>query len=107
MSFQNYDTFNQAGQPDASGGGPAAPAQQDPAMGSQVAENAPGQFPAGNGGDPGSAGGQQQGGDAKTTLWYVLESVLLFLSHPLLVANATARHDNILDDKFKEIEVGL
>lgn len=107
MSFQNYDTFNQAGQPDASGGGPAAPAQQDPALAPQVSENAPGQFPAGNGGDPGSAGGQQQGGDAKTTLWYVLESIFLFSFHPLLVAHETACHGSLLDAKFKDMEVGL
>ena len=73
MSFPNYDSFNQAGQQDASGAGPAAPPQQDSAMGGQVPDSSQGQFQAGNGGDPGSAGGQQQGGDAKTTLWYVLD----------------------------------
>ena len=70
MSFQNYDSFqNQQGQQDAGGAGPGVPQQQDASMGGQHQDNSPGPFQGGNPGDPGSAGGQQQGGDAKTTLW--------------------------------------
>ena len=70
MSFQNYEGFqNQSGSQDASGAAAGAPTQQDAPMGGQMPDNA-GQFQGGNGGDPGSAGGQQPGGDAKTTLWY-------------------------------------
>lgn len=71
MSFENYGSFqNQQGQQDASGAGPGAPQQQDATMGGQLPDNSAAQFQGGNGGDPGSAGGQQPGGDAKTTLWY-------------------------------------
>lgn len=71
MSFQNYEPFqNQQGQQDAGGAGLGAPPPQDSAMGGQMPENAGQQFQGGNGGDPGSAG-SQQGGDTKTTLWYV------------------------------------
>ena len=74
MSFQNYDSFqNQQGQQDTGGAGLGGPPQQDPAMGGQMPENAGQQFQGGNGGDPGSAG-SQQGGDTKTTLWYVVLS---------------------------------
>lgn len=74
MSFQNFETFqNQPGQQDASGAGPGGPQQQDSAMGGQMPDSAGQQFQGGNGGDPGSAGGQQ-GGDAKTTLWYVMQT---------------------------------
>ena len=70
MSFQNYEGFqNPQGQPDVSGAAAGAPPQQDTPMGGQMQDNA-GQFQGGNSGDPGSAGGQQPGGDAKTTLWY-------------------------------------
>ena len=71
MSFPNYDSFqNQQGQQDAGGAGPGAPQQQDPTMGGQLPDNSQAaSFQGGNGGDPGSAGGPQQGGDAKTTLW--------------------------------------
>ena len=71
MSFQNYDSFQpQQGQNDAAGAGPAgagptAPQQQDANMG-QNSDSSPTGFI----GEPGAAGGQQ-GGDAKTTLWYV------------------------------------
>ena len=71
MSFQNYENFpNQQGQQDAGGAGPGLPQQQDTPMGGQMPDNPAGQFQAGNGGDLGAAGVQQQGGDAKTTLWY-------------------------------------
>ena len=70
MSFQNYEGFqNQPGQQDASGATAGPSAQQDAPMGGQMPDNG-GQFQGGNSGDPGSAGGQQPGSDAKTTLWY-------------------------------------
>lgn len=69
MSFQNYENFPQQGQQDG-GAGPGGPPQQDPNMGGQMPPNSAGGFQGGSGGDPGSAGGQSQGGDAKTTLWY-------------------------------------
>ena len=72
MSFQNYEGFqNQAGQQDAGGAAAGPPTQQDASMGGQMPDNGA-QFQGGNGGDPGSAGGQQPGSDAKTTLWYDL-----------------------------------
>ena len=70
MSFQNYDSFPQQGQQGDVGAGPGGPPQQDQNMGGQIPPNSAGGFQGGNGGDPGSAGGQAQGGDAKTTLWY-------------------------------------
>lgn len=74
MSFQNFESFqNQPGQQEASGAGPGGPQQQDSAMGGQMPDSAGQQFQGGNGGDPGSAGGQQ-GGDAKTTLWCVIQT---------------------------------
>ena len=80
MSFPNYEPFqNQQGQQDASNVGLGGPSQQESTMGGQMPENAGQQFQGGNGGDPGSAG-SQQGGDTKTTLWYVH-----FASHPLLI----------------------
>ena len=80
MSFPNYEPFqNQQGQQDASSVGLGGPQQQENAMGGQIPENAGQQFQGGNGGDPGSAG-SQQGGDTKTTLWYVR-----LASHTLLI----------------------
>lgn len=71
MTTPSYDTFqNQYDGQGAGGAGAGAPPQQDSAMGGQLPDNSQGQFQAGNG-DPGSAGGQAQGTDAKTTLWYV------------------------------------
>lgn len=70
MSFQNYDNFPQQGQQGDVGAGPSGPQQQDQNMGGQMPPNSAGGFQGGNGADPGSAGGQPQGGDAKTTLWY-------------------------------------
>lgn len=75
MSFQNYDNFPQQGQQGDGGAGPGGPPQQDTNMGGQMPPNSAGGYQGGNGGDPGSAGGQSQGGDAKTTLWY---DILLF-----------------------------
>lgn len=81
MSFQ-YDSFqNQQGQQDGSGARPGAPQEQDVALGGQMPDNSAAQFQGGNGGDPGSAGGQQQGGDAKTTLWYDIPSRSTLASH--------------------------
>lgn len=81
MSFQ-YDSFqNQQGQQDGSGARPGPPQEQDAAMGGQMPDNSAAQFQGGNGGDPGSAGGQQQGGDAKTTLWYDIPSKFALVSH--------------------------
>ncbi|KAI9817245.1 MAG: hypothetical protein M1827_001358 [Pycnora praestabilis] len=76
MSFPNYESFQgQQGQDqgfdqkmDTSGGGNGASQQQQTPMGQQSG-NSPAPFQGGNTGDPGAAGGPQQGGDAKTTLW--------------------------------------
>ncbi len=78
MSFQNYDFQNQQGQQEGAAAGPGAPAQQEQVMGGQMPmpDSAGQQFQGGNGGEPGSAGGQVVG-DAKTTLWCVLRSVLM------------------------------
>ncbi len=92
MSFPNYEGFqNPQGQPDASGAGAGAPPQQDTPMGNQMQDNT-GQFQGGNGGDPGSAGGQQPGGDAKTTLWYVQPSPLPQIRAALLFAATYYSH---------------
>ncbi len=73
MSFQNYDSFNnQQVQQEAGGPGPGAPQQQDAPMVGQHPDNPQAQFQPGNPGDPSAAGGPQQGGEAKTTLWYAL-----------------------------------
>ena len=73
MSYQNYESFQgQPGQQDAGGPVSGVPQQQDTAMSGQMPETPGAPFQGGNTGDPGSAGGQQPGGDAKTTLWYVI-----------------------------------
>jgi RNA recognition motif-containing protein len=70
MSFQNYENFsNKQGQQDAGAAGSGAPQQQDSTMGGQIPDNSAAQFQGGNGGDLVPVGGQQPGGDAKTTLW--------------------------------------
>lgn len=75
MTSPNFETFQgQFGGPDAGTAGAGAPPQQDATMGGQLPDNSQGQYQGGNGGDPGSAGGQPQGTDAKTTLWYVVVS---------------------------------
>ena len=66
MSFQNYDSFQ--GQPGQQDPGAGAPPQQDTGMGGTMPDPTGQQYPGGNGGDPGSAGGQP-GPDNKTTLW--------------------------------------
>lgn len=70
MSFENYQNFpsQQAGPGPDGGAGPGGAPQQDQQMGGPMPDNS-GQYP---GADPGSAGGQSQGGDEKTTLWYDL-----------------------------------
>lgn len=78
MSFQNYENFpGQPGQQDAGTVGPGVSQQQDTTMGGQMPDNSATQFPGGNGGDLGAAGVQQQGGDAKTTLWYGFPTLVL------------------------------
>lgn len=85
MSFQNYENFsNQQGQQDAGAAGSGAPQQQDITMVGQMPDNPAAQFQAGNGGDLGSAGGPQQGGDAKTTLWYEMLKFLPSFHHQQL-----------------------
>lgn len=85
MSFQNYENFpNQQGQQDAGAAGSGAPQQQDVTMVGQMPDNPAAQFQAGNGGDLGSAGGPQQGGDAKTTLWY--EAFFLSCPFPFIIS---------------------
>ena len=94
MSFQNYDNFPQQGQQGDGGAGPGGPPQQDQNMGGQMPPNSGGGFQGGNGGDPGSAGGQPQGGDAKTTLWY---------DTPLLHHGfgSSVQHDDSITPLFK------
>lgn len=72
MSFQNFETFqNQHGAADSAAAGTGAPATADSAMAGQSDPSpAPFQGPASGEASSGSA---QQGGDAKTTLWYVIE----------------------------------
>ena len=69
MSFQNYDQFQAPHGADETGAsGAAPPQQQQPQLGQQI-EGPPGQF-----GQPGlgsPSGGPPQGGESKTTLWYV------------------------------------
>lgn len=76
MSF-SYEPF-QAQQPqqDGSGTRPGPPPEQDATMVGQMPDNSAQQFQGGNSGDPVSAGGQREGGDAKKTLWYVVTSPL-------------------------------
>jgi hypothetical protein len=74
MSFPNFDyPQGQPGVEEVAGQGATAAQQQQQPPHGQQAGNSPAPFQAGGTGDPGSAGGslQQQGGDAKTTLWYV------------------------------------
>lgn len=76
MSFQNFgDSFQGQQNPEEAGAPGAAGAQpQQQQMGQpmgQPMDAQPGQFQGAQGGAPGSAPPQQQGGDAKTTLWYV------------------------------------
>ena len=69
MNFQSYDSFqNQGGQQDGGNAGPGGPQQENNPMSGQQMDQSPAGF---QGGEPGSAGGQQ-GGDVKTTLWLVL-----------------------------------
>ncbi len=71
MSFPNYENFpSKPGQQDAGAAGSGAPQQQDNTLGGQIHDNSAAQFQGGNGGDLVPVGGQQPGGDAKTTLWY-------------------------------------
>ena len=75
MSFQNYGEQGFPGQPGgqqeggAGPGGPPQPQEGAPMSAQMPMDQAAGQY-AGNG-QPGSAGGQPQDGDQKTTLWYV------------------------------------
>ncbi|TKA79824.1 hypothetical protein B0A49_00746 [Cryomyces minteri] len=70
MSFQNYGEQFQGQQGSEGAGGPGAGGvqQQQAPMDHQMDESQ-GQFQGGNPGAPGSAGGDQAGGDSKTTLW--------------------------------------
>ena len=75
MSFPNYENVpgQPGGQQEFGGAGPGGPPQQqqDPSqMGGQMMDQSVAQYQGGNG-QPGSAGGQSQEGDQKTTLWYV------------------------------------
>lgn len=78
MSFPNYEAFqgqqgpeqNMRQDMDTTGGGAGASQQQQTPIGQQGAESSS-VFQGGNSGEPGSTGDPQQGGDAKTTLWYV------------------------------------
>ncbi|KAI9798623.1 MAG: hypothetical protein M1825_005047 [Sarcosagium campestre] len=66
--FPNYEfPQNQPGAEEAGGAGAGQGQQQQPQM-SQPNDNSPAPFQGGSG-EPGSGGGPQHGGDAKTTLW--------------------------------------
>lgn len=66
MSFQNYEFQNQQ-----DGSTPAgAPPSADTNMTGQ-ADPSPAPFAGGTPGEPSAAPGPQQGGEGKTTLWYV------------------------------------
>lgn len=71
MSFPQYDPFPgqqpAEGVPGVPGAAPGSGQQQQPP--SVEPGNSPGPYQSGNGGPPGSAGGDQPGGDSKTTLW--------------------------------------
>ncbi|KAI9719283.1 MAG: hypothetical protein M1812_003613 [Candelaria pacifica] len=75
MSFPNYEAFqgqqgpeqNMRQEMDTTGSGAGAPQQQQTPIGQQGGESSS-SFQGGNPGEPGSTG-DQQGGDAKTTLW--------------------------------------
>lgn len=68
MSYQNYDNFqNQHGSQEQPVPNQAAP-QPDSLMPGQQPDSSPAQY---QGAPPGEMGAPQQGGDAKTTLWYV------------------------------------
>lgn len=68
-AFPNYEFQNQQGAEDNGANNPTQvpPQQQAPPM-AQPSDSGPAPFQ-GAGADPGSAGGPQAGGDAKTTLW--------------------------------------
>lgn len=72
MSFQNYDNFQgqQASEEATAPGAPGAPGvqPQQGQMSQPIESAAGGQFPGGNMGGPGPAGGEQSA-DSKTTLW--------------------------------------
>jgi hypothetical protein len=74
MSFPNFGEQGfpgqQGGQQEggAGPGGPQQPQDGTPLGGQMPMDQSGGQFPTGNG-QPGSAGGQPQDGDQKTTLW--------------------------------------
>lgn len=78
-AFPNYEFQNQQGAEDNGANNPTQvpPQQQAPPM-AQPSDSGPAPFQ-GAGADPGSAGGPQAGGDAKTTLW----SVGFCFLHPL------------------------
>ena len=66
MNFQSHDAFQYQGvQQDGGSAGPGGPQQENNAMAAAQMDQSAAPF---QGGEPGSAGGQQ-GGDVKTTLW--------------------------------------
>lgn len=68
MSFPNYDNFSgQQHSEDPAASGAGTQNQQNPMA--QAPGGSPAPFQGGNGGPPGSTGGDQQTGDSKTTLW--------------------------------------
>ncbi|KAK5277516.1 hypothetical protein LTR16_009693 [Cryomyces antarcticus] len=70
MSFPNYGEQFQGQQgPEGAGGPGAGGVQQQQAPMDHQMDESQGQFQGGNPGAPGSAGGDQAGGDSKTTLW--------------------------------------
>lgn len=70
MSFQNFDTFqNQHAAADSAAAAGAVPPTDTSMTGQTDPTPAPFQGP--TSGEPSAAGGAPQGGEAKTTLWYV------------------------------------
>ena len=87
MSFPNYDAFQgqQHSEDPASSGATGAQNQQNPMT--QAPGSSPAPFQGGNGGQSGSAGGDQQGGDSKTTLWY---DYFIFIQNTISILSATS-----------------
>ena len=71
MSFQNFDTFqNQHGAADGAANPTGAPAPADSTMTGQP-DPSPAPFQAPATGEAPATAANQQGGEGKTTLWYV------------------------------------
>jgi hypothetical protein len=70
MSFQNFDSFQNQHQPADAAAAGGAPPTADTNMTGQ-GDPSPAPFQGGTPGEPSAGQVSQQGGDGKTTLWYV------------------------------------